>query len=101
MTTHALTVNALTKTYAGATLPVIKDVSFSVARGKIVVLMGRSGAGKTHVPNNQCALFTAGRGQPPSASSVAAFIDTVSGILHQQGVVESALRLRFKSDLPR
>ena len=40
-------VNGLTKRYAGATA--VRDVSFSVARGQIVGLLGKNGAGKSTI----------------------------------------------------
>lgn len=49
MTENILTVKNLSKVYEGAThaLTVLRDVSFSIARGSMVSIVGPSGSGKT------------------------------------------------------
>lgn len=44
-----LEVNNLTKTYRGEHKPVVSNLSFTLERGKILVLLGASGCGKTTI----------------------------------------------------
>jgi len=54
----------LSKTYRGAGIPVVDDVSFSVERNEIFGLLGPNGAGKTTVISILCGLF------PPTSGKV-------------------------------
>ncbi|MDO5103560.1 MAG: ABC transporter ATP-binding protein [Lautropia sp.] len=58
-----LQVNALSKTYPGATLPVFEDVNFSIRQGEFVCVIGHSGCGKTTILNVLAGLEAASQGQ--------------------------------------
>lgn len=49
---EAFAVRNLTFTYAGASMPAVRDVSFSVERGEFVLVCGKSGCGKTTLLRN-------------------------------------------------
>ncbi len=66
-TTNAIEVTNLAKAYKG--VPVLDDVSFSVARGTVFALLGANGSGKTTTINILTTLITADAG----TASVAGF----------------------------
>lgn len=47
MSSNILEAKALTKTYPGRSMPVLKDINFSVKKGEFLCLTGPSGCGKT------------------------------------------------------
>ena len=57
-----LRVEGLAKTYPGSAEPVFDSVSFSVARGEFVCIIGHSGCGKTTILNVLAGLETASSG---------------------------------------
>jgi ABC-2 type transport system ATP-binding protein len=81
----------LTKTFRGASEPVVKGISFSVARNEVFGLLGPNGAGKTTTISILCGLF------PPSSGRV--IIDGMSlngdlaGIKQIVGVVPQDIAL--------
>lgn len=65
MSTNAIiTTEHLSKTYRGAALPVVNDISISVERNEIFGLLGPNGAGKTTTISILCGLF------PPTSGKV-------------------------------
>ena len=82
MSTDAfLKVEALAKTYPGATEPVFDGVNFSIRRGEFVCIIGHSGCGKTTILNVLAGL--------ESGSSGNVFMDgrEVAGPSLERGVV--------------
>ena len=57
-----LSVEGLGKTYPGSIVPVFDDVSFGIARGEFVCIIGHSGCGKTTILNVLAGLETATAG---------------------------------------
>jgi len=72
-----ITIDNLGKTFKGATEPVVKGISFSVARNEIFGLLGPNGAGKTTTISILCGLF------PPTSGRV-----TVNGLSLEHNLSE-------------
>jgi nitrate/nitrite transport system ATP-binding protein len=81
MSTEFLKVEALAKTYPGATEPVFDGVNFEIEQGEFVCIIGHSGCGKTTILNVLAGL--------ESASSGHVFMDRreVAGPSLDRGVV--------------
>ena len=72
----ALEIEALGYRYAGATEPVLRDVSLRVEAGEFIVLAGRSGSGKTSLLRAACGLIPHFHGGEIAGSAVVAGRDT-------------------------
>ena len=70
--TELLAINDLTKRFGGLTA--VNGVSFSVARGEVVGLLGPNGSGKTTVLNMISGLLL------PTGGTIALFDQTISGL---------------------
>ena len=74
-------VESLGKTYAGSTEPVFEHVSFDIAQGEFVCIVGHSGCGKTTILNVLAGLETASDGHVIMAGR------EISGPSLERGVV--------------
>lgn len=72
----ALAIDSLTYRYAGATEPVLRDVSLRVDAGEFIVLAGRSGTGKTSLLRAACGLIPHFHGGEIAGSAMVAGRDT-------------------------
>ncbi|MBK8295357.1 MAG: ATP-binding cassette domain-containing protein, partial [Solirubrobacterales bacterium] len=115
----ALAIDSLTYTYAGASQPVLNDVSLRVDAGEFLVLSGRSGTGKTSLLRAACGLIphfhggeiegqaeVAGRDTrqfgPGELADVVGYVaqDPETQIISTTVSAELDLPLRFRGDHP-
>jgi len=115
----ALAIDSLTYTYAGASGPVLDDVSLRVDAGEFIVLSGRSGTGKTSLLRAACGLIphfhggeieghaeVAGRDTrqfgPGELADVVGYVaqDPETQIISTTVSAELDLPLRFRGDHP-
>jgi energy-coupling factor transporter ATP-binding protein EcfA2 len=115
----ALAFEALTYTYAGASEPVLSDISLKVGAGEFIVLAGRSGTGKTSLLRAACGLVphfhggeieglarVAGRDTrdfgPGELADVVGYVaqDPETQIISTTVAAELDLPLRFRGDHP-
>jgi putative ABC transport system ATP-binding protein len=84
-----LEVHSLTKRHAGASTPVFSEISFAIAPGEIVALMGESGVGKSTLLNCIAGL------EPPTSGRVLIEGTDIASLPEAQRAGLRARRLGF------